>query len=71
MRSLVDCAGVDFCDSTGLNVLLRARRRALALDRRLELCALGPQVARLFELTGVDGVCPVHPSLDRALEPGA
>ncbi|GAA1249490.1 STAS domain-containing protein [Kitasatospora nipponensis] len=66
-RILVDFAGVGFCDSTGLNVLLRARQEALAADRQVELCALGVQVARLFEVTGVDGVFAIHPTVDRAL----
>lgn len=66
-RILIDFAGVVFCDSTGLNVLLRARQEALAADRRLELCALGAQVARLFEMTGAADVFPVHPSVAGAL----
>ncbi|MFI1016806.1 STAS domain-containing protein [Streptomyces sp. NPDC020965] len=66
-RVLVDCAGLQFCDSTGLNVLLRARLDAKESGCRLELAALQPPVARMFEITGADTVFQIHESLEAAL----
>ncbi|MEU5401362.1 STAS domain-containing protein [Streptomyces sp. NPDC005963] len=66
-RIVVDCAELGFCDSTGLNVLLRARIEAQESGSVLELSALQPQVARMFDITGADTVFTVHDSLDAAL----
>ncbi|MEV7188078.1 STAS domain-containing protein [Kitasatospora sp. NPDC093102] len=65
-RVVVDLAGLRFCDSTGLNVLLRARLDAQAAGLRLEPAGPGPSVARLFAITGADGVLRVHPDLRTA-----
>ncbi|MFD3663716.1 STAS domain-containing protein [Streptomyces sp. NPDC058659] len=51
-RLVVDCSGLRFCDSTGLNVLLRARLRMAAGGGRVELSGLRPPVDRMFEITG-------------------
>ncbi|OIJ93649.1 hypothetical protein BIV24_11805 [Streptomyces colonosanans] len=48
----LDLAGVDFCDCSGLNVLLCVRRRALREAKTLVLTATGPAVERLLSLTG-------------------
>ncbi|MFC3577046.1 anti-sigma factor antagonist [Streptomyces yaanensis] len=48
----VDLAGVDFCDCSGLNVLLCVRRRALEDAKTLALSATGPAVEKLLSLTG-------------------
>ncbi|MFD7447000.1 STAS domain-containing protein [Streptomyces sp. NPDC059909] len=66
-RLLVDCSGLLFCDSTGLNVLLRARLAAQEADARVELAALRPQVARMFAITGAGAVFPRYASLSEAL----
>ncbi|MGW6459930.1 STAS domain-containing protein [Streptomyces sp. NPDC055078] len=66
-RILVDCARLQFCDSTGLNVLLRARLDAREAGGRLVLAALQPPVARMFGITGADAVFPLYDSLDAAL----
>ncbi|MER5731042.1 STAS domain-containing protein [Streptomyces sp. NPDC002138] len=66
-RLLVDCAQLLFCDSTGLNALLRARLTAGETGRRLELAGLRQPVARMFRTTGADGVFLVHDDLAAAL----
>jgi anti-anti-sigma factor len=47
----LDLTGVGFCDCSGLNVLLRIRRLALADRKTLGVRALSPWVERLFALT--------------------
>lgn len=49
---VVDIDGVEFIDSSGLRSLLAAARRAASRDARLELRAVGPEIIRLFEITG-------------------
>ncbi|WP_311137543.1 STAS domain-containing protein [Streptomyces sp. I6] len=66
-RIVVDCAELRFCDSTGLNVLLRARLAAQGGDARVELAALRPQVARMLAVTGAAAVFPRYASLGEAL----
>lgn len=66
-RVVVDCAGLRFCDSTGLNVLLRARLRLLDGGGRLDLAGLGPPVDRMFEITGARSVFRVYESTAAAL----
>ncbi|ANS62975.1 hypothetical protein SLINC_0751 [Streptomyces lincolnensis] len=48
----LDLAGVEFCDCSALNVLLRVRHRALRSSKSLVLCATSPAVERLLGLTG-------------------
>ncbi|MER5783226.1 STAS domain-containing protein [Streptomyces mobaraensis] len=66
-RIVVDCSGLEFCDSTGLNVLLGARLKAEAAGGSVHLAAMRPVVARVFEITGAGAVFVVHSSLDAAL----
>ncbi|MFH8843110.1 STAS domain-containing protein [Streptomyces sp. NPDC017868] len=66
-RLVVDCSGLEFCDSTGLNVLLGARLRAQAAGGGVHLVAMRPAVARVFHITGADAVFTVHETLDTAL----
>ncbi|MFJ1756932.1 STAS domain-containing protein [Kitasatospora sp. NPDC088134] len=66
-RLVVDCAGLDFCDSTGLNLLLRAHAAARQVGLPLLLAGPGPVVARMLQITGADEVLPVHPGVDEAL----
>ncbi|MFJ3876525.1 STAS domain-containing protein [Streptomyces sp. NPDC090077] len=68
-RLLVDMAGLRFCDSTGLNTLLHARLAAQEAGGSLELAGLSGPVARMFRITGADGVFPVHADVARALGP--
>ncbi|WP_406459171.1 STAS domain-containing protein [Streptomyces sp. NBC_01622] len=66
-RLVVDCSRLEFCDSTGLNVLLGARLKAEAADGGVHLAAMKPAVARVFEITGADAVFTVHDTLEAAL----
>ncbi|MEU7009269.1 STAS domain-containing protein [Streptomyces sp. NPDC046332] len=66
-RLVVDCSRLEFCDSTGLNVLLGARLKADAAGGGVHLTGMRPVVARVFEITGADVVFTVHESLAAAL----
>jgi anti-anti-sigma factor len=56
VRLRIDLADVAFMDTTGVAVLLKARRRALELDCRFVVSSTSPTIARLFEITGLAGL---------------
>src|SRR5690349_24058286 len=66
-RLVVDCSRLEFCDSTGLNVLLGARLKAEAAGGGVHLAGMLPMVARVFEITGADAVFTVHATVEAAL----
>ncbi|AUY47798.1 hypothetical protein C2142_01075 [Streptomyces sp. CB01881] len=61
VRLVVDLAAVGFIDSTGLNVLLGAARRARDGNGALRLAGAGPRVRDLIDLTGVAALLPLYP----------
>ena len=64
---VVDMTRTHACDTAGLHVLVRAHRRALAQGGELRLVISGPEVRRLFAITGLDRVIRHFASLDEAL----
>jgi anti-anti-sigma factor len=64
---VLDLSRLDFCDSTGLNALLRLRLDAQGRGVPVHLAAVTDRVARVLEITGADQVFPVHPSVANAL----
>ncbi len=59
-RLVVDMSGVEFCDSTGMNVLLSAMKRLREHGGSLELAAPRSAVRRILQVTGLDTVFSVH-----------
>ncbi|SOB88556.1 STAS domain-containing protein [Streptomyces sp. 1331.2] len=57
---VLDCAGLEFCDSSGLNAILRAQARAAADGSRIELARPRPLVLRMLELTGATDAFPIR-----------
>jgi len=55
-RVLIDMSGVEFCDSTGMNVLLSCLRRVRELGGELEIAAPRPAVRKILQVTGLDSV---------------
>ncbi len=63
---VLDLTRLLFMDSTGVRVLVRARRRATDLQATISLAGLTPSVSRIVELTGMDRAFAIHTSLDEA-----
>jgi anti-anti-sigma factor len=55
-RLRIDLSGVPFMDTTGVAVLLKARRRALEQGCRFSVSSASPALTRLFEITGLAGL---------------
>jgi anti-sigma B factor antagonist len=64
---VVDMSRTQFCDSAGLNVLVRAHKRTQADGGELLLVICGAAVLRIFAVTGIDHLIPIFPSLGQAL----
>ena len=60
---VVDMSAVEFCDSTGMNVLLAAHRVATERGGELSLAAPRPAVRKILEVTGLQSVFTVHDDL--------
>ena len=64
---VVDMREVTFCDSTGLNAIVAANRRAGERGGVVALVALPPRVQRVFRITGIDRFIPIYETLREAL----
>jgi anti-sigma B factor antagonist len=58
-RIVIDMSGVEFCDSTGMNVLLSSLRQVRERGGELELAAPRPAVKKILQVTGLDSVFTV------------
>lgn len=65
-RLVVDLSLATFMDSTALGVLVGVKRR-LDGDARLAIVCALPNVLKIFEFSGMDGVFAIYPTLDEAL----
>ena len=65
-RMLIDFVGLDYISSAGLRVTLAVAKRMNAAGGRLALCSLSPQVAEVFEISGVDTIIDIHASAESA-----
>lgn len=66
-RIVVDFTGVDFLDSSGLGVLVKALKRVRDHDGTLRLVVTSDRIAKVFRVTGLDAVIPLHPTLADAV----
>ncbi len=64
---VVDMSGTQFCDSSGINVLVRAHQRAQAEGGELLLVLTATTVLRAFRITGIDRIIRSFSSLEKAL----
>jgi anti-sigma B factor antagonist len=64
---IVDMGGTTFCDSAGVNALVRAYKRSSASGAEMRLVVTAPGVQRVLAITGVDGLIDVYPSVAAAL----
>ena len=64
---IIDLSDLDFIESSGLHVLLRARGLLSREDRQLAVvCPYGP-VRRVLELAGISELFALYPSREEAL----
>lgn len=64
---VADMTATTFCDSVGVQTLVRAGRQARAKGCELRLLVPQPGVLRVLELLGIGTIVPIYHSLDEAL----
>ena len=64
---VVDLSKATFIDSTTLGVLVGGVKRLRPAGGSLTLVCTDPNICKIFEITGLDRVFPIHSSRDDAL----
>ncbi|WP_146900573.1 STAS domain-containing protein [Cellulomonas aerilata] len=64
---VVDLSRVTFLDSTGLGVLVTARKKADVRGGRMQLVVAGERVMKVFRITALTRLFTIHPTLETAL----
>lgn len=64
---VVDMEGVEFLDSTGLGVLVGGLKRVRAHDGSLRLVCTQERILKIFRITGLTKVFPIHDTVSEAL----
>lgn len=63
---IIDMEGVDFLDSTALGVLVGGLKRVRAHDGSLQLVCTQERILKIFRITGLTKVFPIHASVEEA-----
>ncbi|MGW7686314.1 STAS domain-containing protein [Kribbella sp. NPDC054772] len=64
---VLDLAGIEFMDSSGLGVLVGAHKDAAAQGGALLVAAPGPRVHRIFKITKLHKVFALYETVDEAV----
>ncbi|MCQ4045581.1 anti-sigma factor antagonist BldG [Streptantibioticus rubrisoli] len=64
---VVDMEHVDFLDSTGLGVLVGGLKRVRAHEGSLRLVCNQERILKIFRITGLTKVFPIHTTVDEAV----
>ena len=64
---VIDLGGVEFLDSTGLGVLVGGLKRVRAHDGSLRLVCTQERILKIFRITGLTKVFPIHASVAEAV----
>jgi anti-sigma B factor antagonist len=64
---VVDLERVDFLDSTGLGVLVGGLKRVRNHEGSLKLVCTQDKILKIFRITGLTKVFPIHDSIDDAV----
>lgn len=65
---ILDLSGVNSIDSAGIGELALLQTRAQERNAKLKCAGANPLVRTLLDLTNLDSVLEVHPTLEAALE---
>ena len=67
-RIVVDLTETTFLDSTALGVLIGAVKRLRSQDGALTIVNTDPNIAKTFEITGLDQIFTIRPTRDEAVD---
>src|SRR4051794_41894497 len=63
---IIDLSGVQFCDASGLAMLVRVRRRVVVRGHSVALAGLRPNVSKLLRITGLHRTFVTYPTITEA-----
>ena len=66
-RIVVDLSDTTFLDSTALGVLIGAVKRLRGRDGRMTIVNVDQNIAKTFEITGLDQIFTIRPTRDEAV----
>jgi anti-sigma B factor antagonist len=65
---ILDVSGLEYCDSTGLTLIIKALHRAQAAGCAFSLAGPGNDLLRVLNITGLDGFLTVHADSAQAVD---
>ncbi|MDQ0791835.1 STAS domain-containing protein [Streptomyces sp. B1I3] len=65
-RLILDLAGMQFCDSSGIAALIAARNHAQAFHADIALAAVPAHTLRILRVVGLDQIFALHPDSEAA-----
>ncbi len=65
---VIDLGGVEFLDSTGLGVLVAGLNRVRSHDGSLALVCNQERILKIFRITGLTKVFPIHATVEEAAQ---
>ena len=68
VRIVVDLTATTFLDSTALGVLIGAVKRLRSRDGVLTIVNTDPNIAKTFEITGLDQIFPISATREEAVK---
>jgi anti-sigma B factor antagonist len=68
IRIIVDLTDTTFLDSTALGVLIGAVKRLRSRDGALAIVNIDENIAKTFEITGLDQIFTIVPTRDEAID---
>jgi anti-anti-sigma factor len=67
-RVVLDLSDVPMCDSSGLNLMVKARRDLVAGGGWLRLAGIQPMVGKVLEITNLIRILPCYTTADEAAQ---
>lgn len=66
-RVVLDLSQMEICDSSGLSLITDGHHAAVGQGGWLRIAGLQPMVRRVVEVTNLDGLLSIHPTVDDAV----
>lgn len=66
-RLVLDLSGLELLDSSGIGALVQVNRAVSGRDAQLEFVTDSPHLRKLFKISGLDTMIPIHETLQQAL----
>ncbi len=65
---IVDLSGLNFCDSTGILVLVHSYIKVVRFKGYFKLCKIPTDIFRLLEMIGLTKIMPIYNTVEEALK---